>query len=126
MANPVAATAQWLLSSLGNQAPVPMPAAAVGQPGPNLNKPPPTPADFRIPANLVEHNLVVSNLVAAGSQRAEAEATIASRKTAYNKALRDYKKVAGLNQKQIQTQARKSSRTSKQQSSQSTDNGSTN
>ena len=41
---------------------------------------------------------------------------------AYNKALREYKKETGLNQKQLQTQLKKTTRSSKQNSSQSTEN----
>ena len=129
MASFVAATAQWLLSSLGSQPP--QSCQLPGPPGPtlgaaNLNpdeaRPPPTPDNFKVPANQVEHNLLITNLMAGGSLRHEAEATIASRKNAYNKALREYKKETGLNQKQLQTQLKKTTRSSKQNSSQSTEN----
>ena len=51
-----------------------------------------------VPTNLIEHNLIVARLVSAGSLPAEAEQTIASRKAAYNKALREYKKENPSNQ----------------------------
>ena len=52
----------------------------------------PTPADFRVPVNMIEHNLIIDRLVSGGSLQAEAEQTIAGRKTAFNKALREFKK----------------------------------
>ena len=52
----------------------------------------PVPGDFLVPTNLIEHNLIVARLISGGSLPAEAEQTIASRKAAFNKALREYKK----------------------------------
>ena len=52
----------------------------------------PTLAEFRVPSNLVEHNPIVARLMEGESLHAEAELTIATRKTAFNKALREYKK----------------------------------
>ena len=43
----------------------------------------PTPADFRVPVNMIEHNLIIERLVSGGSLQAEAEQTIAGRKTAF-------------------------------------------
>ena len=51
------------------------------------NKMPLTLADFRIPANQIEHNMIVTNLVLGGSLQSEAEQVIATRKNAFNKAL---------------------------------------
>ena len=57
----------------------------------------PTQAEFRVPQNLTEHNLIVARLADGGSLPSEAEIVIASRKTAFNKALREYKRDQGLN-----------------------------
>ena len=54
----------------------------------DLTKQAPTAADFRVPTNLIEHNLIVARLVAGESLLSEAKVTIATRKTAFNKALR--------------------------------------
>ena len=54
---------------------------------------PQTLADFRAPANQIEHNLIVARLMDGGSLRSEAEQAIASRKAAFNKALREFKKI---------------------------------
>ena len=56
------------------------------------SNPPPTLADFRAPSNQFEHNLIVTRLMEGGSLRSEAEQAISSRKAAFNKALREYKK----------------------------------
>ena len=61
------------------------------QPDPNTT-PPPTQRDYKVPTNQFEHNQVVAGLVSGGSSQAEAEQVIASRKTAFNKAMKDYKK----------------------------------
>ena len=50
----------------------------------------PTQAKFRVPQNLIEHNLIVARLVDGGSLPSEAEIVIASRKTAFNKAFREF------------------------------------
>ena len=39
----------------------------------NLSRPAPTPADYRVPSNLVEHNLMVQRLMSGGSIQSEAE-----------------------------------------------------
>ena len=67
--------------------------------------------------NLVEHNLVVARLVSAGSLPAEAEQTIALRKAAFNKALREYKNE--YTQNTNQNGSKKSTRQSKQAKNQS-------
>ena len=72
-----------------------------------------------VPVNQVEHNDMVATLVAIGIQKSEAEIVIASRKTAFNKALREYKKEAGAKG----SQSRKSQRTSKHVESQHSQNG---
>ena len=94
--NPDTATAQWLLSNspqTQTQEPAPMAQTqpAETQPDPNTT-PPPTQRDYKVPTNQFEHNQVVAGLVSGGSSQAEAEQVIASRKTAFNKAMKDYKK----------------------------------
>ena len=73
---------------------------------------PPSPGDYLVPTNLVEHNLVVARLVSAGTLPAEAEQTIALRKAAFNKAVREYKKEPTQNTNQ--NGAKKLTRQSKQ------------
>ena len=58
---------------------------------------PPTPADLRVPSNLIEHIAIVATLMAGGSLHSEAELMIAARKTAYNRST-----VAGSNIKKIE------------------------
>ena len=72
----------------------------------------PTPVDFRVPTNLVEHNLIVARLVEGGSFPAEAEATIAGRMTAFNKALCEYKKEQSQKGSGPKKQTRKSNNVS--------------
>ena len=55
--------------------------------------PPPTLADFRAPSNQFEHNFIVTRLMEGGSLRSEAGQAISSCKAAFNKALREYKKL---------------------------------
>ena len=57
----------------------------------------PSPADFLVPSTPEEHTSMVDKLILGGSLRNEAEQTIASRKTAFNKALKIYKKNAPKN-----------------------------
>ena len=45
----------------------------------------PTQADYRVPTNQVGHNIIVELLVSTGSTKLEAEQTIATRMTAFNK-----------------------------------------
>ena len=59
-----------------------------------------------VPTNLIEHNLIVARLVGAGSLASEAEQTIALRKAAFNKALREYKKENNQNANQNATKKR--------------------
>ena len=61
-------------------------------------KQPPTLADFLVPSNQIEHNLILARLVNGGSLPAKAEQVIAGGKTAFNKALREYKKEHGTSQ----------------------------
>ena len=84
-----------------------------------LQKQLPTPADFKVPSNLVKHNLIVSRLMAAGSLASEAELVIASRKIAFNKALGEYKKENGQNL----ADPKKGPKNSKHVSSQLSQNG---
>ena len=79
----------------------------------------PTMADYRVPTNQVEHNLIVSNLMAGGSLQSEAELVFTARKNAFNKAMREYKKETGIKQQQ----GRKSTRNSKHVGSQQSQNG---
>ena len=78
----------------------------------------PVPGDFLVPTNLIKHNLIVARLVSAGSLPAEAEQTIASRKTAYNKALREFKKENPSSQNQNSNKATRQSKLSKNNQSQ--------
>ena len=108
---PAAATAEWLLTSNPSTTPTftttnetneaqasgsnPVKTTLDGIPAKESTstaRPAPTLAEFRVPANLVEHNLIVQRLLSGGSNRAEAEQTIALRKTAFNKALREHKR----------------------------------
>jgi methionine synthase I (cobalamin-dependent) len=52
----------------------------------------PTKKDFQIPMNKTEHDEVVRKLVLGGSSIAEAKQVITSRKTAFNRANREFKK----------------------------------
>ena len=58
--------------------------------------------DFLIPANETEYNQMVERLVAGGSSVVEAELIISSRKSAFNKANREYKRGPGKQTKQSQ------------------------
>ena len=78
---------------------------------------PPSPGDYLVPTNLVEHNLVVARLVSAGTLPAKAEQTIALRKAAFNKAVCEYKKEHTQNTNQ--NGAKKLTRQSKQAKDQS-------
>ena len=82
---------------------------------------PPTPGDFLVPTNKVEHTLMVARLVSGGSPQAEAEQIITQRKAAYNKALRDFKK--DLNAGQQSNPTRRTGRQGKHVKDQSTNNG---
>ena len=53
---------------------------------------PPNKKDFNVPANRIEHNLMVAKLVSSGILETEAEQIITLRKNAFNKACRDLKK----------------------------------
>jgi hypothetical protein len=52
----------------------------------------PNKADFLVPSNAEEHKAMSSRLIKAGTLPAEAEQIIAMRKSAYNKACREFKK----------------------------------
>ena len=52
----------------------------------------PTAAAFLVPSNETEQNLMIEKMMLAGLLRSEAELNIAARKTAYNKAIKDFKK----------------------------------
>ena len=104
--NPIAATAEWLKSQSTSHDPT--------------QRGPPTPRDFLVPTSLLEHNQIIACLVGGGSLPAEAEQIIAMRKTALNKALREYKKE---NQNsQSASSGKKSNRQNKQARSQLTQN----
>ena len=72
----------------------------------NTTSGPPCPADFLVPTNLIEHNLIVARLVGAGSLVFEAEQTIGLRKAAFNNALWEYKKENNQNANQNATKKR--------------------
>ena len=57
--------------------------------------PEPKKEDFLVPSNAEQHRSIVERLVKAGTLQAEAEQIIAVRKTAYNKACREHKKLIG-------------------------------
>ena len=57
-----------------------------------------------MPSNQIEHDLIVANLLLGGSLQSEAEPVISARKTAFNKAFRDFKKETGTKS----TQSKKS------------------
>jgi hypothetical protein len=54
----------------------------------------PTKKEFMIPLNKTEHEYVIRKLVLGGSSISEAELVIASRKTAFNKANKEFKKLS--------------------------------
>jgi hypothetical protein len=57
-----------------------------------INDQAPTQAGFGIPQSHAEHTATILRLVSGGSSEAEAEHLIAARKTAFNKANREYRK----------------------------------
>ena len=79
---------------------------------------PPTLADFRAPANQIEHNLIIARLMDGGSSKSEAEHAISTRKAAFNKALREFKKEKGG-----APNTRRGSKNGKHVTSQSNQNG---
>ena len=114
--NPITATAEWLKrqSSAATTQP-PTTGASATSVTTSSSREMPVPGDFLVPTNLVEHNLIVARLVSGGSLPAEAEQTIASRKAAFNKALREFKKG---NQNQNSNRATRQRKLSKNNSSQ--------
>ena len=67
--------------------------------------------DFNLPMSKDELNSMVNKLVKAGSTQSEAEQIIANRKTAFNKATREFKKLQPVKQtKQIQKRGTKTSK----------------
>ena len=85
----------------------------------NLARSAPTPAEFRVPVNKIEHNQMVERLVSGGSLASEAEQVIAGRKTAFKKALREHKR--DNTPKTINT--RRNSKNSKPVANQASQNG---
>ena len=77
---------------------------------------PPSKKDFKVPANRVEHDEMITNLISAGIAKAEAEQIINMRKNAFNKACRYIKK-------QGENANKKPTKTSKLASSKSKLNG---
>ena len=65
--------------------------------GEGSTKQAPTQAELRVPQNQIEHNQIIARLVEGGSIPSKAELVIASRKTAFNKALREFKRDQGQN-----------------------------
>ena len=76
------------------------------------NKYKPEEKDFNLPASAGELKLMVDKLVKAGSSQSEAEQIIANRKTAFNKASREFKRSQSVKiAKQSQKRATKTSKT---------------
>ena len=71
---------------------------------------------------LILWNLMVARLVSGGSLHAEAEQIIGMRKTAFNKALREYKKDNSSSQNSTNSTGKKTNRQSKHARNQSTQN----
>ena len=100
---PAAATADWIQSQQMLQqledVTTPQPASNVAPHGSGADsgivKQMPTQAEFKVPQNQSEHKQIVAKLVEGGSTPSEAELVIASRKTAFNKAIREYKRDLG-------------------------------
>jgi hypothetical protein len=67
-------------------------------------------SDFQIPEDESEHELFIERLMTVGSTRLEAEQIITSRKTAFNKATRKFKR---LSVKQTRSRLKKDSKNSK-------------
>ena len=67
--------------------------------------------DFHLPSSKEEHKVMVEKLVKAGSLPTEAEQIICNRRTAFNKACREYKKLLPV--KQSKMSQRKLNKTSK-------------
>ena len=82
-----AATSKWVSRLQPDQAVSNNPSQP-SQP-PNLT---PTRESFRVPRDAIEHKEMVARLVTGGSLLSEAESIIAARKTAFNKANREFKK----------------------------------
>ena len=82
-----------------------------GQPS-TTNQYKPEEKDFNLPASAGELKLMVDKLVKAGSSQSEAEQIIANRKTAFNKASREFKRSQSVKiAKQSQKRATKTSKT---------------
>jgi hypothetical protein len=77
----------------------------------------PSKAAFLVPANKAEHDEMIRTLVKAGIGQPEAEQVISLRKTAYNKACKDFKKI----QNKVATQTQKIAKRSSKQSNKSQD-----
>ena len=70
----------------------------------------PTKENFKVPKNRLEHESFVTKLVQSGLTKTEAEQALSSRRAAFNKACREYKKEST---KAVKSQSKKSNKTSK-------------
>ena len=64
----------------------------------NPNPTEPQPSAFRIPSNPEEREEMITNMVRGGLSREEATQSIALRRTAYNRAVKEFKKTANKKQ----------------------------
>jgi uncharacterized membrane protein YcgQ (UPF0703/DUF1980 family) len=70
----------------------------------------PTKENFKVPKNRLEHESFVTKLVQSGLSKTEAEQALSSRRAAFNKACREYKKEST---KAVKSQLKKPNKTSK-------------
>ena len=70
----------------------------------------PSKVEYQVPSNKVEHDEMIRSLVKAGIRQSEAEQIISMRKTAYNKASKDFKKPPNKCGKQTQKKAKRMSK----------------
>ncbi len=95
--NPTTPMDITIKASLGSTSVDPIVAVEVLQPTTARRKP--LRESFKVPQDELEHSVMLERLVQGGLSTQEAELTIAARKTAYNKACREYKKDAGKTNK---------------------------
>ena len=103
--DPLTATADWVSSSPGalendtqepsnqpTQASTSSNGMAISNESNTLKSGEPRREDFLVPLSRAEHDLMVDRLITGGSLLGEAEQIIASRKIAFNKAMKEYNK----------------------------------
>lgn len=110
---PESATSSWILEnqSLVSDQVTTKPVNSTGTP---------TRSEFKVPESETHHNEIIGKLVLGGSTKEEAELIIASRRTAFNKALRLHKKPSNKTPK---VDKKKASKQSKNVSSSQSQNG---